>query len=594
MELSKNKILDRIYETFTFQLQQKYDAEILNKVFIINLTNILGLISSVVFGIITFFHNETILWISTIASILAFSTSVIILWKTGNFNIAGFINVIFLFFYILFLLIFGTNGDIFWAYSYPLLCFFVIGYRQGSRLSLLFLIIAIIYFLLPNQFQYNTFETGYLIRFVFTYLCVFFLSYGYRFASDRTRIESERQMIMSNLALKEKSEFLSKLSHEIRNPLNNLMAIIELLNDTKLDNKQKSFSETLQASANNLVGVVNTIGEAHKINIEHTAKDSLVFLNLQLTISSTIEMFTNQKKNKVKFILEVPSLIPEKLQGHPVKIKQIFINLIETFIKHKFDNEKELCIEVSVGINGQSDSDIECSFVIKSETPINIPSDINYDNELDNKDLKQSDYIKLLNLTSTKDLIVSLGGKFQLRNYEDFCFFSFTILFFKPTDSHHIEPNIELKNTESFAKEDVQVSQSDFQLSDANVLVVEDNPFNQQIMLLSLKNIVKNIDIANNGKEALAKFGNQKYDIILMDVQMPIMDGIRATIKIREAEFGTNAHIPIIAITANALVGDREECLNAGMDDYISKPFKMDILLEKMNFHISRYHHTQK
>ncbi|HPX06475.1 MAG TPA: response regulator, partial [Tenuifilaceae bacterium] len=116
----------------------------------------------------------------------------------------------------------------------------------------------------------------------------------------------------------------------------------------------------------------------------------------------------------------------------------------------------------------------------------------------------------------------------------------------------------------------------------ANVLLVEDNLINQKIVVLSLKKIVKNIEIANNGKEALDKFGTSKYDIILMDIQMPIMNGIVTTKKIREIESSTNSHTPIIAITANALLGDREECLAAGMDDYISKPFQIEVLIQKM------------
>jgi CheY-like chemotaxis protein len=119
-------------------------------------------------------------------------------------------------------------------------------------------------------------------------------------------------------------------------------------------------------------------------------------------------------------------------------------------------------------------------------------------------------------------------------------------------------------------------------LEDANILLVEDNSINQKIVILSLKNKVKSIDVANNGKEALDKFGTTKYDIILMDIQMPVMNGIIATKKIRELELSTNMQTPIIAITANALSGDKEACLAAGMNEYISKPFQVEVLLQKM------------
>jgi len=112
--------------------------------------------------------------------------------------------------------------------------------------------------------------------------------------------------------------------------------------------------------------------------------------------------------------------------------------------------------------------------------------------------------------------------------------------------------------------------------------LVEDNLINQKIVLLSLKNIIGNIDVALNGKEALDKFGCAKYDLILMDIQMPVMDGITATKKIREIEQSSLSHTPIIAITANALSGDKEICLAAGMNDYISKPFQIEVLVQKM------------
>jgi CheY-like chemotaxis protein len=125
-------------------------------------------------------------------------------------------------------------------------------------------------------------------------------------------------------------------------------------------------------------------------------------------------------------------------------------------------------------------------------------------------------------------------------------------------------------------------------LKDANILLVEDNKINQKIVLLSLENIVKNIDIASNGKEALDKFGTANYDIILMDIQMPVMDGFLATKKIREIEASTNSFTPIIAITANAMSGDRETCLAQGMDEYISKPFQVDVLIGKMESLLKR------
>ena len=119
-------------------------------------------------------------------------------------------------------------------------------------------------------------------------------------------------------------------------------------------------------------------------------------------------------------------------------------------------------------------------------------------------------------------------------------------------------------------------------LKDAKILLVEDNAINQKIVLLSLNKLVNQIDVATNGKQALEMFGSKQYDLILMDIMMPIMDGIVATQKIREIESTSDRHVPIVAVTANALAGDRENCLAAGVDDYIAKPFTTEMLIRKM------------
>jgi CheY-like chemotaxis protein len=120
------------------------------------------------------------------------------------------------------------------------------------------------------------------------------------------------------------------------------------------------------------------------------------------------------------------------------------------------------------------------------------------------------------------------------------------------------------------------------ELKDLNILLVEDNPINQRITQLMLEPLVKSVEVARNGKEALDMFGTSRYDLILMDVQMPVMSGLLAAEKIRGLETSSQLHVPIIAITANAMLGDMEQCLAVGMDDYISKPIDPEVLIEKI------------
>eukprot|EP00825_Cyclidium_porcatum_P028197 TRINITY_DN30512_c0_g2_i2.p3 TRINITY_DN30512_c0_g2~~TRINITY_DN30512_c0_g2_i2.p3 ORF type:complete len:300 (+),score=21.79 TRINITY_DN30512_c0_g2_i2:1917-2816(+) len=176
-------------------------------------------------------------------------------------------------------------------------------------------------------------------------------------------------------------------------------------------------------------------------------------------------------------------------------------------------------------------------------------------------------------ITIASNLIEAEGSKLKTRHQGLSTIFSFNLKYKKATESADV----------AFRATSPIGVRSQIELKEASILLVEDNQINQKIVILSLKNIVKTIDIANNGKEALDMFGSTKYDLILMDIQMPVMDGITATRKIRELESSISSNsIPIIALTANALAGDRETCLAAGMNDYISKPFQIEMLVQKM------------
>jgi len=148
----------------------------------------------------------------------------------------------------------------------------------------------------------------------------------------------------------------------------------------------------------------------------------------------------------------------------------------------------------------------------------------------------------------------------------------------------YTNPVFEPKQNSASSKiiELIQKDKTHKELKEIKILLVEDNLINKNITLLTLKPLVSSIDTASNGKEALDMFGVSSYDLILMDIQMPVMNGLIAAEKIRALESTTNSHVPIIAITANAMIGDKEKCLSVGIDDYISKPFQPALLVEKI------------
>jgi CheY-like chemotaxis protein len=206
---------------------------------------------------------------------------------------------------------------------------------------------------------------------------------------------------------------------------------------------------------------------------------------------------------------------------------------------------------------------------------------------------------EVLNYSIAAGLVELLGGKLIEVKGQLFTTYSFSLRFEKVAEQETIvgkQNTVEpVNNTVSIpsaftpttvAPTEVKpaVTPASVDLKDANILLVEDNLINQKIVILSIQKLVKNIDIANNGQEAVDKYlSDAKYDIVLMDIQMPIMDGLQATKRIREIEAENKATpIPIIAITANALAGDREHCLASGMNEYISKPFQVEVLVGKM------------
>ena len=303
---------------------------------------------------------------------------------------------------------------------------------------------------------------------------------------------------------------------------------------------------------------------------------NMVSFNIVSTIENTLKLFKNQHKDTLEIESEINAPKSQYI-GNPVRIKQLILSLIENIIKINF--ESKIKIIISGHIEEENDEYSKLEFEIQCPL-FNLKKDEkdNYFVGTEKPIISQSDIQKnYLDFSIARKILSINHGLLEV---------------ISDKESTKIHISLLLKNDKE-ASGDTKVPQElpdkqfyqiprNQKLEEASVLLVEDNSINQKIVILSLKNKVKNIEVASNGKEALDKFGTAKYDLILMDIQMPVMNGIVATKKIRELESSTNTHTPIIAITANALSGDKEACLAAGMNEYISKPFQVEILLQKM------------
>ena len=365
-------------------------------------------------------------------------------------------------------------------------------------------------------------------------------------------------------------EFIAKLSYQIRTPLNNIVAIGGLLNDTQLSSRQKDLMETILASANNMANVINVFASKIK-STEVTTRVNNIPFNLQTLMNSTVQLFVGQSEEyniALALNIEAPQYF---LEGDPVLIKQIFLNLIDTIIKNK-KAEK-----INIFISYKASQGTEQLYDVKFEIKVSDQLDFDFENDWGRPEM--------ISYSISSQLIASLSGdKLTYRYEKNYTILNFTLSFKRLTEEEIQKEVAENVSEQVETKEITPLRDlSKVDLKEAKVLLVEDNMINQRIVILSIQRLVKSITVANNGQEAVDKFKASKHDIILMDIQMPVMDGIQATKKIREIE-NTKRIVPtpIIAITANALAGDREHCLASGMDDYISKPFPVELLVKTM------------
>jgi CheY-like chemotaxis protein len=359
---------------------------------------------------------------------------------------------------------------------------------------------------------------------------------------------------LSSLRVKQE-EVISNFSHKIREPLNNLVIVTEMLMESGLQKKQQDLLETFIASTNNMVTTANELSMQSAESLSHDQRKFIKF-NLTSTIENTFDLYSLKDKANLEFVFNKRDLKEAEYFGDPIVIKQIFLDLFNII-----ENQaSEKAITVTINLRKTRETNIENIINFRLQTDKNI---VLINEEKADRSLAAR--------------LISAGkGTFDQESGPNHTILNIYLPFSKPAAEPKQKPASktmeELKQKEKVHKD----------IKNLKVLLVEDNLINQKITLLTLSPMVGSIDTASNGKEALDKFGTANYDLILMDIQMPVMSGLMAAEKIRALESTTNTHIPIIAITANAMIGDKEKCLAVGIDDYISKPFQPSALVEKI------------
>ena len=399
----------------------------------------------------------------------------------------------------------------------------------------------------------------------------------YRDISGRKQTEAELKKAKetAEATSQAKSEFLANMSHEIRTPLNAIIGMAELIQDTLFTPEQSEYLRVILSSSEGLLSLVNDLLDFSKIEAGQFELEHIPF-NIKDITDQVTDMFNTRTQEKgIDLRCVLDSRLPSRVQGDPTCFRQVLVNLVSNAVKFTEHGEVVISFDLADAPVGEGGMDVAGIHGYVADTGIGISRE---DQEKIFSKFVQVDSSRTrkyggtgLGLSISKSLVDMMGGTIWMESEPD-----------RGSTFHFLLPLLisDESQPEPAATPPASMPESPDGDAVSRILLVEDNPDNQSLIIQMLEKAHYLVDVADNGQVALEAVAHQSYDLILMDIQMPVMDGFAASQAIRTREYEQqHERIPIIALTAHAIDGYRETCLEYGMDDYMTKPVRRKNLL---------------
>ncbi len=546
-------------------------------------SNWIGAAFSFIFGTTFWFtqREPVLLTVDLITGSLLVANSILLI-KRGNVKRAGLITVVLVGAFFLYQLHSGgvKNAGVLWSYVFPIGAFFLLGLRNGIVTVSTYMAISACVILIPHLSDTASAAPNWQFsaRFFASFIFVSFIAYTYEYARAenqkkfiqeiRERRRTERALVVekekAQNASRAKGRFVAVLSHELRTPLNGIIGLADLLKESHLEKTQRDYVGIIHSCAQSLIEIINDTLDYSKIEAGRMSL-SLSSVDIREFVDELIDMFKYRSKEKsLTFCAIVDKDVPRMCLIDRAHLRQICVNLLGNAFK--FTDSGEICLRVKI-------VDKQLLFEIEDTGP-GIPPQTRAvlfrsftQGELGNSSTHRGTG---LGLVISKKLVELLGGQIHLQSVEGK---GTTFRFSLPCEPVEGMASIVNKSFEEDNRDSGKVEKR-------KILVAEDNEVNRLVVRRMLEKAGYDYIIVENGKDLVeVSKGTDQFDLILMDIQMPVMTGYEACREIRYySKLHNTPHVPIIALTATALEGDREKCLAAGMDDYVSKPIRFEEL----------------